>query len=71
MGSMMDMVDFGSPLLQVLSAPAVVVLVVLAVLTMRAVRLRDRAMLFGKGDRESQTRRSAYEQRWRGGLPSA
>ena len=44
----MDMVDFGSPLLQVLSAPAVVVLVVLAVLTMRAVRLRDRAMLFGR-----------------------
>lgn len=67
----MEMVDFGSPLLQVLSAPAAVVLVVLAVLTMRAVLMRERAMLFGRGDRELHMRRAAYEQRWRGELPSA
>lgn len=65
----MDVVDFGTPLLQLLAAPAMAVLVVLTVLTMRSVLLRDRAMLFGRGGGEARLRRAAYEQRWRSGLP--
>jgi hypothetical protein len=66
----MDNFDFGSPALQAMSVPAVVVLVVLAALTLRSVIRGERAMTIGRpGDDESA--RSAYENRWRSGLPTS
>jgi hypothetical protein len=50
---LMDNVDFGSPALQAMSVPAIVVLVVLAVLTLRSVALGDRSTNAGSAEREA------------------
>lgn len=63
-GLKMEIFEFNNRLLEVLTVPALIALVLLAVLTMRAVILRDRAMMFGDTD-EAEARRRAYEQRWR------
>lgn len=47
-----------------LTVPGFVLMVVLAILTMRTVVKRDRAMLLGKGG-EAQAQRLAYENAWR------
>ena len=53
-------------------AAVALLLVMLAVLTMRAVALRDRAMMVGRAGKQEDARRAAYEQRWRnGGMRSA
>lgn len=68
----MELFDFNNPLYEVFAGAAVVALLVLAVLTLRSVSQRDRAMTFGKADRDAETRRANYERRWRsGGLPAA
>jgi hypothetical protein len=50
-------------LYEALTVPGFLLMVVLAILTMRTVVKRDRAMLFGKGNEES--RRLSYENTWR------
>ncbi len=68
----MEIFDFSNPLYEALAAPVLAVLVILAVLTMRSISQRDRAMTFGRADTDAETRRLAYEQRWRnGGMHSA
>lgn len=68
----MEIFDFSNPLYDALAAPVLAVLVILAVLTMRSISQRDRAMTFGRADTDAETRRLAYEQRWRnGGMHSA
>jgi len=51
-------------LYEALTAPGLVLMMVLAILTMRTVVKRDRAMLFGKSS-EAQDQRLAYENAWR------
>lgn len=68
----MELFDFNNPLYDLFAASGAVVLVLLAVLTMRSVSQRDRAMMFGKTHPDVDTKRSSYEQRWRnGGMRSA
>lgn len=67
----MDNFDFGSPALQAMSVPAIVVLVVLAILTMRSVVMSEQAVTVGRADREADTARAAHESRWRRGLPTS
>lgn len=57
-------------LLELLSVPSLVLLVLLAILTMRSVIMRDRAMTFGK-TAEAEARRVRYEQRWRSTITAA
>ena len=49
----MDNVDFGSPALQAMSVPAIVVLVVLVIVTIRSVALGDRAIPVSRVDRDA------------------
>lgn len=51
-------------LYEALTVPGFVLMVVLAILTMRTVVKRDRAMLFGKSG-EAQAQRLTYENTWR------
>ncbi|MCB1263474.1 MAG: hypothetical protein KDB56_02570 [Mycobacterium sp.] len=68
----MEIFDFNNPLYEFLAGPVVAVLVILAVLTMRSISQRDRAMTFGKAGADAEIRRLAYERQWRnGGMPSA
>jgi hypothetical protein len=69
----MEFFDFSNPAFDTLAVAAVALLVViLAVLTMRAVALRDRAMMVSRAGQQEDARRAAYEQRWRnGGMRSA
>lgn len=68
----MEIFDFNNPLYEFLAGPVVAVLVILAVLTMRSISQRDRAMTFGRANADAETRRRTYEQRWRnGGMRSA
>ncbi|MCB1286335.1 MAG: hypothetical protein KDB47_01215 [Mycobacterium sp.] len=68
----MEIFDFSNPLYDALAAPVMAVLVILAVLTMRSISQRDRAMTFGRANADAETRRRTYEQRWRnGGMRSA
>lgn len=55
-------------LVEALTVPSLMVMVLLAFLTMRAIVKRDQAMMFGKGQalaKESEARRRSYEQTWR------
>ena len=69
----MEFFDVSNLAFDALAMAAVALLVVmLAVLTMRAVALRDRAMMVGRAGQQEDARRAAYEQRWRnGGMRSA
>lgn len=51
-------------LVEVLTVPSLVMMVVLAMLTMRAIIKRDQAMMFGKAA-EAEARRLSYERTWR------
>lgn len=51
-------------LVETLILPSLVLMAILAVLTMRAVVRRDRAMVFGKA-KMAQDRRLSYERTWR------
>lgn len=64
----MDIFDFSNLTFDGPALAAVALLViVLAILTMRSVALRDRAMMIGRSGGEEDLRRARYEQRWRGG----
>lgn len=62
----MQLFDLNSTLYEILAVPAAVS-VVLAILTMRSISLRDRAMTVGRAELEAEAKRSAYERRWRSG----
>ncbi|MBU3687569.1 MAG: hypothetical protein EBU23_00465 [Mycobacteriaceae bacterium] len=66
----MNTFDIHSPLFDVAAFGSIAVLLVLAVLTIRSVVRRDRAITFGKTKTDEESRRAAYEARWRnGGIP--
>lgn len=51
-------------LVEVLTVPSLVMMVILAMLTLRAIVKRDQAMMFGK-TAEAEARRLSYERTWR------
>jgi len=58
-------IDIHSPLFEMAAFGSVGVLLVLAILTLRAVVQRDRAITFGRPRADETTLRAAYENRWR------
>ena len=59
--------DIHSSLFDAAAFGSIAVLLVLAVLTIRSVVQRDRAITFGKAKADEEARRAAYEARWRNG----